>query len=621
MARPQAETVPLSRTFPVGGGGGGYGGGGYGGGIKLPPAPPAPTLPSKPVQFPSGSNNIVPFRLPPFPRLPQPPRPFPSSNPVPQESFLPRLPRLPSIPRLPSMPNFLPFQPRQERPNEELPEEVEIPLPQYQQPNWATPDFSFPSAPNLNYPSVPAPNPNGLYKVTLKLQKTTYLHEKLPYFYEESRYRTDSRTYQNGELSVTAFGRDLEYKIESYNLSSSTAFGFFTVVRIGDINWIAYSYNFGYYINPDYSQSIAIEKQTPYDVVVEPITSSPSPATRPDFQNQTNTEEEEMSCRCYSPDDTAMMFRALRQTITVEATTVTKMPTGDLVAIPQPQVVSVLALPGTTSSWSKLFQQVSESKKRIAEAFNQARKSRLMGRLIKTMQVAHFLLDVHNAAMISRDLGQSFFSVVTSTIDNAVKFVDDLPFVGNLFEIDDSFSSQQAIGSALDNMAKTALGESSWEAFKAKWAALNRITAHANTMLMSIRDLSDSTTTIAALGAEVTSKFANQARKDGLLSDDGKWYPENYSKQSAFRQKIQSFEEGAQGLLNAAEYVEQLTGTLVQSQENYKQFKENKEAFEKSLKEDLPKVTAENEKIKASADSSKTDSQSPTISPDDLKKP
>jgi hypothetical protein len=204
------------------------------------------------------------------------------------------------------------------------------------------------------------------------------------------------------------------------------------------------------------------------------------------------------------------------------------------------------------------------------------------------MQALTLITTFHNAINLSRDIGVTLFSVV----DNSMNLV--LKGMGVENADGEELSTSKSVGQFLDNTMKTIFGVQLWTEIKADWAAANRIVSAGNTLLWSIRELGDNVGTLATLACENTGKLGNSLRKSGVIFSDGPWFPENYTRGNTWGVRMTNFLENVQ---NTAEVFEQLTSTTLSIQQNVTDIRENNEKFQKTLKEDLPKLTENNKPI------------------------
>ena len=226
------------------------------------------------------------------------------------------------------------------------------------------------------------------------------------------------------------------------------------------------------------------------------------------------------------------------------------------------------------------------------------------------MQALTLITTFHNAINLSRNIGVTLFSVVDNSMNLILKSM-------GVADVDGAeISTSKSVSQFLDNTMKTIFGVQLWTEIKADWAAANRIVSAGNTLLWSIRELGDNVGTLATLACENTGKIGNSLRKSGVIFNGGPWFPENYSRGNTWGVRMTNFLEGVQ---NTAEIFENLTSTALSVQQNVADIKENHEKFQKTLKEDLPKLTESNKPITDAEIAAALNSVGVLIEPEHLK--
>lgn len=343
------------------------------------------------------------------------------------------------------------------------------------------------------------------------------------------------------------------------------------------------------------------------------INISPSyPNKKPDFQQKNNQQQDEEDMKCCNHDDIRWMFRSLQQTIDVEVTESTRLPTGDLVAITKPEVHRVFALPGTEVAVKRQFKIISDLKKNLIGAFNQARRAKMLARIMQLLNITDVFLNFHNAAMLSADIGETFFDAIFGTIDTAVKLVDDIPFIGSFFDADEftGFDSKELITKQLEEVAKKVFGVKEWEELKAKFAAFNTMIRSANTVLMNLKDLRDTQGDLAQMAAERIAVVNNGLVRAGVLDENGDLMSEKVNRRSAFLDKLEKIEDS--GVINTAQFFQGMAANALDVKQTKKELDESRADFQKSTQEAIAKLTGE-------ASAAKSASQGASSTADDAK--
>lgn len=339
--------------------------------------------------------------------------------------------------------------------------------------------------------------------------------------------------------------------------------------------------------------------------------SDPMPFVQRSTGNQVDTDEDEDNMRCRNCE-AARVIRGLQRTITVDATTITSIPTGNLIVSPTIQKpVRVFCLPGTEDSIKQQFNLIDELRKRLAKTFNQSRMAKILARISQIMNFTQFWLTFHNALMMSADIGETFFGSIFQTLNNVAKIADDTP-LGTFYDLDETpFDSQELITGKLEEWAKQIFGVQNWTEIKSKFAALNQIIRSTNTMIMNMRDLGESQRDLAEMSAERVGKLNNSLRKAGVIFDEGNWMSEDVNMRSRFLEKLEKIEES--GVINTAVFFQSLSQQALDVQETKKEVAESKQKFQEDLNKGITTITGQ-------ATDAKTASQGAEISKEDIAK-
>ncbi|MFB2894151.1 hypothetical protein ACE1CI_14670 [Aerosakkonemataceae cyanobacterium BLCC-F50] len=303
-------------------------------------------------------------------------------------------------------------------------------------------------------------------------------------------------------------------------------------------------------------------------------------------QENTQTEDEEMSCQ---PCQAAMALRALQRTVTVESVTISRIPTGNMVQIPTVETHRVFALPGTEFAVKRQFDLIADIRKRLASTFNQSRMSKVLAKLSQLMQVTDFILNLHNALMLTEDIVQTFWSPITGMVDTVFKVLDDVPFVGNLFDLEETpINSGQWLSDRVEETAKKVFGVQGWAEIKGKWAAFNNIVRGAAMQIQAVRDIGDSQKELGEMTASKLGRLHNKMVNAGVIFDSSLW-EENVKARQTWINKFYKLEELADDnpITNAASYVNSWGSQVLDIKEQKKDLEESRKKYQEELQKDL----------------------------------
>ncbi|MFB2921189.1 hypothetical protein ACE1CB_22355 [Aerosakkonema sp. BLCC-F2] len=212
---------------------------------------------------------------------------------------------------------------------------------------------------------------------------------------------------------------------------------------------------------------------------------------------------------------------------------------------------------------------------------NQGRKIASMINVGKIMDAVTLIVTLHNAAMLSRNIGVTLMQVTDNGI-NAVL---------NAFGIkgidDEGVNTAKSVKDLLDSWGKQIFGVTAWTQIKAKWAAYNTIVSSANTLFWSVRDFANTTNEIASIAAENSGKVGNSLRKSGVLEDRGPLLPEKVNRETAIQKKLQDIQNLSSVFLDITENILESQEALKEIQDNNKKFKEDLDKGVKTLTEEV----------------------------------
>ncbi|BAS54923.1 hypothetical protein LBWT_8230 [Leptolyngbya boryana IAM M-101] len=239
----------------------------------------------------------------------------------------------------------------------------------------------------------------------------------------------------------------------------------------------------------------------------------------------------------------------------------------------------------------------------------------LRARLTQVMNTLSTAASLHNAAMLSANLGQTLGDVVTQSVQTFA------PMFGVDKTAAEAFDFNEVLGKAVNETMENALGAETWNGTKATFTKLNRIVTTASQIVWTVRSIADSSREIAEWTAENTGKIGNALKRFRVVGENAyPWMPERVTAQSKWQQRMQKFRDGQENLDDAASSIASVVGEVRSITEEVNEFREQKEAFDKAIKEATPNSRPDNDSTKATADQSNAASKSPTLQPTDRTK-
>ncbi|NET91529.1 MAG: hypothetical protein F6K45_26210, partial [Kamptonema sp. SIO1D9] len=234
-----------------------------------------------------------------------------------------------------------------------------------------------------------------------------------------------------------------------------------------------------------------------------------------------------------------------------------------------------------------------------------------IGRLYDTLKLDRWLnlitafTSMHNAIMLSRDIGETFFSV----IDNVLNIFG--------FSWKDAEGNQVGMGEVASqwtkNLAIQVFGQEFVTQAAINLAKWNRIYQAASNVASTVRSIADSTRSIMELTAQQVAKFYNASIEDGLLMGDRDLFPENVTARTAFQQKMDNMIEGLESVEESVSALAGITGEVVSIQENLNELKKQREEYGKSIEGALTDQKTKEDEIDVKVEAL------PTLQKEDIK--
>ncbi len=213
------------------------------------------------------------------------------------------------------------------------------------------------------------------------------------------------------------------------------------------------------------------------------------------------------------------------------------------------------------------------------------------GIINKAMQYITMITVIHNAAMLSRSIGDTLGSALDSGLQAIGLQIKDK---------DGSVQSvSQIIGKSFADLIKGVIGAANYTALTETWTQANRIYQTGINLLSNVQSIIDSTTAVAELTSNRVGTLMNSLRNSGIVRENAYGsQSQNVTKFNAFMTKLENLEQGASNLAS-------ITSSVVSVQQSVNEFKTNRQEFENALKnkaagdgtpENAAEATAKSEK-------------------------
>ena len=215
---------------------------------------------------------------------------------------------------------------------------------------------------------------------------------------------------------------------------------------------------------------------------------------------------------------------------------------------------------------------------------------------------------LHNAAMLSRDVGETIGELASNM----------LATVGIKDETGNQLDINELVGTSVRNFIQTIVGEAVYTDVSTAWKKASRIVSSAAMIAYTVRGLHDTSKDVMEWTAENTGKIGNALKRWGVVGERAyPWMSERVKAQDAYRRKFERFTEGLESLEDTASSFSQVTGDVREIQEEYIELKEQKDAFTALISttppEATPPASPENAPIADAEGQAKADNASPAV--------
>lgn len=213
--------------------------------------------------------------------------------------------------------------------------------------------------------------------------------------------------------------------------------------------------------------------------------------------------------------------------------------------------------------------------------FNKLKDSRALSMSLDAINLA---VNIHNALMLSRDLGESLIAMIES-VGTAIGIKD---MDGNPLNVSAYLSN------SFEQLLKQTVGEENYNQLSRKFAQLNRIYQAGANMVDTVNSLIDDARNITETTLENTGKIGNALLESGVIIENS--YAPMQTEFDRVGNLTTTFEkfteriEQAETIVNA---IDTIAGDVASIQENVNQFKQDKQEIieaqqqlEKMLKEE-----------------------------------
>lgn len=213
-------------------------------------------------------------------------------------------------------------------------------------------------------------------------------------------------------------------------------------------------------------------------------------------------------------------------------------------------------------------------------------------KLDKLINLLTLVSVLHNAAMLSRDVGETIGELASNM----------LATVGIKDETGSQLDINELVSTSVRDFVQTIVGEDVYEDVSKAWQKSSRIVSSAAMIVYTVRGLHDTSKDVMEWTAENTGKIGNALKRWGVVGERAyPWMSERVKAQDAYRRKFERVTAGLESLEDAASSLSQVTGDVRDIQEEYSELQEQRDAFTVLVKDTasgaIPPSSPQNEPI------------------------
>ncbi|MEL7354074.1 MAG: hypothetical protein AAFN38_21810 [Cyanobacteria bacterium J06560_5] len=227
-------------------------------------------------------------------------------------------------------------------------------------------------------------------------------------------------------------------------------------------------------------------------------------------------------------------------------------------------------------------------------------------RLQKLINLLTLISVLHNAAMLSRNVGETIGDLTSQML--AVVGIND--------ENGSPLDINELVSGSVESFVQSVVGEEVYNDVSTRWHKASRIVSSAAMIAYTVRNINDTTKDVLEWTAENTGKIGNALKRWGVVGERAyPWMSERVRAQDAYRNKFRRVTEGLEQLEDTASSLSQVTGDVREIQEEFTELGEQRAAFQDLVSQVDPDTIAtaapESTPIATAEAQAKTDNDAP----------
>lgn len=222
----------------------------------------------------------------------------------------------------------------------------------------------------------------------------------------------------------------------------------------------------------------------------------------------------------------------------------------------------------------------------------------------KVLDVLTFIGVMHNVTMLSRDVAETFGYVLSQALD----------IIGVDNEDGSPLDINQIVGDTATNYIKSVLGEELYDDLVENYRKANRIVQVGSSIIWTIRSMQDAAQDLMEWIGENTGKIGNALKKYGVVGERAyPWMSENPQTQDRIRRRFKRVYDGIEQLDDTASSYAQVTGNVLEIQEEFTQFQQQTNDFKAAVTDLAPQERPDNVPVSDAETAAKEASLAPDI--------
>jgi hypothetical protein len=228
----------------------------------------------------------------------------------------------------------------------------------------------------------------------------------------------------------------------------------------------------------------------------------------------------------------------------------------------------------------------------------------------KVIDAMTLITVLHNASMISRDVGETLGFALSQALD--VLGIDDEE--GNALDVNGWFGTQA------NSFFQNLFGAETWAGLNETWNKANRIISSATMIVWTLRSIHDGTQEVLEWTAENTGKIGNALKKWGVVGERAyPWMAERVKAQDAYRRKFSRILDGLEAAENTASSYAMVTSEINEISQEIGELGEQRQRFAESVRDMVPDSYPDNSEFLGPNEQAGSNARSgPAVTPADM---